>query len=385
MANSGAAPDAVVTRIGTAGDPSGVGYDSTTAAAIERNAEVFSAVVSDTYQRELNLFSNLAGLAHVENLRGRGKSYTHTIDGQDNFTAGQGVQVFEIGEEREGRVTWQDTVTVNIDEMVEDTFEIGIEDKAREHTNIIENKAPKLAFTLASDKERKGFQILAKACFEPANSRIHPGGTNIVKTTGVASGYSAITSDAGDTATSPYSNDDTGAAAFIRDVSNLARQMTQKFVPEMGRQLYVAPEIIEILQNNTSIFDADLSNRPNRLNERAVAMLSGFEVITTTNFPTGDLSTATDANPDSYRANFTVAGNAAATQLAPGGIAALAVHRSPARPALLCGEMFDIETLFIPAEASRRKADFYNAYTQYGMSILHPECVGGIFVKDTVA
>jgi len=168
-----------------------------------------------------------------------------------------------------------------------------------------------------------------------------------------------------------------GAKAFRDDANQLARLMDEDNVPPDGRFLFISPLIAQILQQDTTVFDRDLTGLPGDIATRALGMLAGFILIKTNVLPYEDTSLTTSAQYDvnsKYQSDFSVGG-------ATGRPAALA----------LCGASEGsagiglVESSGLAAHMSfddRRDTYFTKARIVTGMGVLNPWCAGEIRVTS---
>ena len=263
--------------------------------------------------------------------------------------------------------------TVRCDDVLVAPIDVPFADLDLSFFDVLTPFAAKLARSLAQDLDRKIATQVARAADESGVTGVYPGGQKVTRE---ASGGSAIGSF--------FADNTAGADAFRDDVAALAQQFDEDNVPEEGRFLFIPPYIRRILRNEKDIFDRDFNNASvvGSMNERAIGLLEGFQLIVTKNIP-GNWATTTngrygfiDSNLAKYDFDHPLGSTndtrpaALALTNAASGVAGVGMVQA-------AGIRTHIE------DDERREVKFMKARMHVGLDTLAPWCAGMIEMKRT--
>ena len=297
------------------------------------------------------------GVIDRKTMSGGGKSHQYIIYGNAPASGRH-----TPGEFFDGNKIRNDDVVITVEDRIANSARIDIADLNVSEFEIIGNTARRLAERNANEISRNiaicGIQAARTAAVTVDSVTIHNGGNRVTRD--LASGT---------TLASYYPNTTTGASNFIDDVAQLAQLMDEDFVPQTDRHLFIDTYIARILRNELSIYDADLSSTPNRLNERRVPILEGFMVHVTTQLP----STTVSGTPAKYDGNYTATQAASETYGLPAALAMCGASQGMAAVGMVDYGQRNVVTFDENRDGYLCKATWHQ-----GLGVLHPWCAGEI-------
>lgn len=269
------------------------------------------------------------------------------------------------GIERTGEQFYVGNGTIELDDiMLMDHF-IGVDQLNMSHVDWILPAMRHLGQSLAIGFDKRLFITAVNAANTAAVTNVHDGGTAVSRVAASVAAAYPVTS--------------TGAANARADIDTLAKQLSDKNVPEMGRRLYVNNDLALALRQDTAIFSKDFSSDSNDLNANRMGTISGFEVFSTNNLPSTNIATGTSFSPFSfptkYTGNFTVSGT----------------NGQPVAVALCGGDQGNAAIGYVTKgspvvnliDDTKTVSKYMQAYLHAGAGVLAPYCAGVIQVPSS--
>ena len=263
--------------------------------------------------------------------------------------------------------------TIRCDDVLVAPIDIPFADLDLSHFDVLTPYAQKLARSLAMDLDRKIATVAYKAASTAGVTGVYPGGNEVFVEAADGTDVSAY-----------FPNTAGGALAFRNAAADLAELMDQDNVPEEGRFLFISPYIRKILRFESEIFNRDLNNAAvvGSMNERAIGLLEGFQLIVTKNLP-GDWTGTTngrygfiDSNMSHYDFDCDLSAD---TEKRPAAIALCGASAGSAAVGMV--QAAGMRTVIEDDEL--REVKFCKARMHVGMGVLAPWCAGSITCKRT--
>ena len=277
------------------------------------------------------------------------------------------------GEFITGRKIKMSEVSIRCDDVLVAPIDVAFADLDLQHFDSLTPYAQKLARSLSQDLDRKIATTAYKAALSGGVTGVYPGGVEVERT---------AANDA--TTMAAYYNDTAadGCAKFRADCAELAEKFDLNNVPEEGRFLFIPPYIRRILRHEKDIFDRDYNNASvvGSMNDRAVGLLEGFQLIVTKNLP-GDWAATTNgryAFVDSEFAKYDFDCDLSADgEERPAAIALCGASSGMAAVGMV--QAAGMRTVIEDDE--RRESKFLKARLHVGLGVLAPWCAGTINMK----
>lgn len=258
---------------------------------------------------------------------------------------------------------------IRVDDILVAPIDVPFADLNLSHFDVLGPYAQKLARSLATDNDRKIAAVAYKAALEGAVAGVYPGGNVVTRDAGANTTFGGV-----------YADSSTGSGNFRDDVAELARLMDNDNVPEQGRYLFISPDVRKLLRHETDVFNRDFNEASiaGTMNARAIGVLEGFQLITTTNLP-GYWTTTTngrygliDTNFSKYDFDCSLSGAGAGNR--PAAIALCGASQGSAAVGMVQAQ--GIRTHIEDDE--RRNVKFMKAQMHVGYGVLSPWCAGAI-------
>lgn len=296
-------------------------------------------------------------------------------DGADDIAAEGGITAgyHTPGDFITGRKVKMSERTVRCDDVLVAPIDIPFADLDLSHFDVLTPYAQKLARSLAQDLDRKIATVAYGAATAAGVTGVYPGGNEVTRDI-----------SGGATVAAFYANSSAGAVNFRSDAADLAQLMDEDNVPEDGRYLFISPYIRKILRFETSIFDRDYNNASvvGSMNDRAIGLLEGFQLVVTRNLP-GEWATTTngrygfiDSNMDHYDFDCDLSATA---EKRPAAVALCGASSGTAAVGMV--QAAGMRTVIEDDE--RREVKFCKARMHVGLGILAPWCAGVINMHRT--
>ena len=272
-----------------------------------------------------------------------------------------------------GRKVKMSERTIRCDDVLVAPIDIPFADLDLSHFDVLTPYAQKLARSLAMDLDRKIATVAYKAATTAGVAGVYPGGNEVFEEAADGTEVSDY-----------FANTAGGAQKFREKAADLAELMDRDNVPEQGRFLFISPYIRKILRHEAEIFNRDLNNAAvvGSMNDRAIGLLEGFQLIVTKNLP-GDWTGTTngrygfiDTNMSHYDFDCDLNTDA---EKRPAAIALCGASSGSAAVGMV--QAAGMRTVIEDDE--RREVKFCKARMHVGMGVLAPWCAGTINCKRT--
>jgi hypothetical protein len=270
-----------------------------------------------------------------------------------------------------GRKVKMSERTIRCDDVLVAPIDIPFSDLDLSHFDVLTPYAQKLARSLAQDLDRKIATVAYAAATTAGIAGIYPDGNEVTREV-----------VAGTTPALFYPNSTDGSANFRSDAADLAQAMDEDNVPEEGRFLFISPFIRKILRHEASIFDRDYNNASvvGSMNDRAIGLLEGFQLVVTRNLPgewTGTTSgryNLIDTNMAKYDFDCDLG---SVGDERPAAVALCGASSGTAAVGMV--QAAGMRTVIEDDE--RREVKFCKARMHVGLGVLAPWCAGVINMK----
>lgn len=274
---------------------------------------------------------------------------------------------FTPGDEMEGMDATFDLTTITPDKPLVHHAFTRLDENLMAHYDLIAPKLRAHGRRIAEQLNRRIAVTAVKTARLPAVTKdgltIHPGGS-VVEVVGadLAGAFPSTVA---------------GAKKFRDACYQLARVQDERNVPKRGRLGFIPPYIKQVLFQDTTVFDKDLSNAPGDLVGRMFGQIAGYYLIESNDVPSTNITANSSGWKDKnskYQGDFTYNGGEGRPAMvtlcgAQDGMAAVCMaRRHPFTPQM--------------EYIARRLGWFSGASMICGFGSGHPQCAGEIRVDD---
>lgn len=276
---------------------------------------------------------------------------------------------FTPGDEMKGMDSTFDLGTITPDKPLTHHAFSRLDEKIMAHFDIVAPKIRTHGRKIAEQLDRRiavtGVKAAQTAAVTKDGLTVHPGG-NVVERVGtdLSGAYPATVA---------------GAKALRDDAYQLARLQDEANVPKEYRFGFIPPYIKQVLFQDTTVFDKDLTNMPADINLRVFGRMAGYWLVESNNIPSTNITSNSSGWKDKnskYQGDFTYNGSS-----------------SDGRPAMLtlCGARDGVAAVGMVEQypltpileyLPRSLGWFSGAAMITGFGIMNPQCAGLLRVDD---